>query len=803
MSESQPYVCEYDEGRAADVLGSAKTMFQSMKDLQEVSGRGAYTPFTDHHEWELADWLIMNVNQRATNELLKLPITREQTQPAYKSTHTLMKLIDQLPTGPEWQCELVRMRGDAVIPREPGDIEADKGHNIELEGEGEELELWLQLIGNVAFKNEMAYAPEKVYTDPQAKTQRYDEMWTGDWWWKTQSRLPAGATVSPGDKVAWLVYLTIGNVSKHIHHQPMCYASILVGYLPVSKLETFENNSVAGYRLFHYCMRRLVQSLVAAGREGVDMVCADGLVRRVYPVLVAFIGDHPEQCLVVCCAENRCPKCHVPADQRGANFQFPSHNQDQTAHILHVQATGQYPPKFIAEGLRPIFSLFWADLPHADISTCITSDILHQLHQGIIKDHLKKWCMAITGKKAFNSRFQAMLFHPGLRRWKDGISKVRQWTGADHKQLQRVLVPVPVGTTPNYDVIWASCALLDFDALNDFHTFKDVFIDLGCREHFNIPKLHSLVHYIKSIWLFGSLDRFNTENSEGLHIDYAKKAYATTNQRDYMIQMTKWLNRQEAVMWFNSYHCWCNGGHTANRLADENSDDSDNPTAEVNQAVPLTPYCVACHPHFPRRTAVFLVQHHGAAFQPTLHDHFDCFSNVQIPLQPLKHLSESENETARIRSHPERANGPRKRSTPAQYDTVLVQVDEGHRMARGGLQGLCVAEVHVIFRLPPHLGLYPHLLAYVHLFKPLRTFDNNIKMFYFSHSTRNRNPNTVVVPITNVVQPCHLVPRFPIGALDPRWLRGDSINIADTFFLNRYIDLRTFEQYRVHMGDSE
>ena len=105
-----------------------------------------------------------------------------------------MKLIDQLSTGPEWQCELVRVRGDVVIPREPGDAEADKGHNIELEGEGEELELWLhdpvacvrELIRNAAFKNEMAYAPEKVYTDPQAKTQCYDEMWTGDWWWKTQ-----------------------------------------------------------------------------------------------------------------------------------------------------------------------------------------------------------------------------------------------------------------------------------------------------------------------------------------------------------------------------------------------------------------------------------------------------------------------------------------------------------------------------------------------------------------------------------------------------------------------------------------
>jgi hypothetical protein len=82
-----------------------------------------------------------------------------------------------------------------------------------------------------------------------------------------------------GDKMAWPVYLTIGNISKHIHCRPAQHASILVGYLPVSKLETFENNSVARYRLFHYCMRRLVQPLVAAGQEGVDMVCANGLIR--------------------------------------------------------------------------------------------------------------------------------------------------------------------------------------------------------------------------------------------------------------------------------------------------------------------------------------------------------------------------------------------------------------------------------------------------------------------------------------------------------------------------------------------
>jgi len=140
--------------------------------------------------------------------------------------------------------------------------------------------------------------------------------------------------------------------------------------------------------------------------------------------------------------------------------------------------------------------------------------------------------------------------HPGLRHWKEGISKVKQWNGTDHKQLQQVFIGALVGTTQHQEVLKASQALLDFiylaqyhshtdntllalhSALNDFHTNKEIFVTLECRAHFNIPKLHSLQHYVKTIKMLGSLDGLNTESLERLHIDYAKKAYVASNRRD-------------------------------------------------------------------------------------------------------------------------------------------------------------------------------------------------------------------------------------------------------------------------------
>ena len=67
-------------------------------------------------------------------------------------------------------------------------------------------------------------------------------------------------------------------------------------------------------------------------------------------------------------------------------------------------------------------------------------------------------------------------------------------------------------------------------AWSAIHENKRIFLELGIHENFNIPKFHSLIHYITAICLHGTLDGYNTEYPEHLHIDFAKVPFRAGNK---------------------------------------------------------------------------------------------------------------------------------------------------------------------------------------------------------------------------------------------------------------------------------
>ncbi|KAJ7850914.1 hypothetical protein B0H14DRAFT_2256434, partial [Mycena olivaceomarginata] len=72
-----------------------------------------------------------------------------------------------------------------------------------------------------------------------------------------------------------------------------------------------------------------------------------------------------------------------------------------------------------------------------------------------------KWCMEIIVKLEIEARFKAMPSHSGVRHFKNGISTVSQWTGSEHKEMEKIcLGRVSAGAHP--EMIKAVRGLIDF-----------------------------------------------------------------------------------------------------------------------------------------------------------------------------------------------------------------------------------------------------------------------------------------------------------------------------------------------------
>ena len=449
-------------------------------------------------------------------------------------------------------------------------------------------------------------------------------------------------------------------------------------------------------------MHIVLELLIEAGTNGVEMTSSDGAVQCVHPILTCYVTDYPEQCLVTCTKYGTCVKCKAPANELQNTIPAENRTRQWTEQIIEEakqQADGK-PQKFHSYYMSKdvagsVYQPFWDGFPLCDIHCSITPDVLHQLYQGVFK-HFVHWCQRILTPQELDRHIWALPPAFGLRQFKNGILAMSQISGTKRKNMAKILLGCPVGCMPAQGIA-AVTALLDFiylaqypahnaetlgylqDALDQFHKNREYFVVTGVWADFNIPKFHSLLHYIE---LFGTTDNYNTEMFEQLHIDVTKHGWRASNQRDEFPQMIWWLSRQDKVTCFEFHQ----------KNLQQSQANIEFETVLQQPPTKKAIISMAKHPNFPRHWLSLIEDRQDAPdFTYYLKAFLNSFTTNKVPNQHLDQsklpfqnvhvysmfsfhpqgIQDDKEESDLVRALPHSAQNPH-----GQFDTVIAIIND-------------------------------------------------------------------------------------------------------------------------------
>ena len=309
-----------------------------------------------------------------------------------------------------------------------------------------------------------------------------------------------------GDKKAWPVYMTIGNLSATVRGSSTSHSIVLVALMPVpSKLSTRNATREAQKernRLVHQTvLRELLAPVIDSQKRKFNALCADSFYRRCVLSVGGWIADYPEHCCMQGIKNNMCFWCECPRDELGDLKRSPRRD-----HVLYESLSESNTPHSVAEldrmGVNPGPNVLWKlDCIVADIPK---SDLLYTMQLGMM-GYILKWLQHFLEEHSrfdqFNNIWLAVPPYLDMAAPSKPYAKISQWSGKEYKTMSRYLLPVLRnalrGGTPSErrkfdDAIECTRALLEFymfcqydshdpdilqlmeDALRRFHRFQRI-----------------------------------------------------------------------------------------------------------------------------------------------------------------------------------------------------------------------------------------------------------------------------------------------------------------------------------------
>ncbi|KAG1798706.1 hypothetical protein EV424DRAFT_1474987 [Suillus variegatus] len=735
--------------RSGYVFGIGKNLYDRLQDdqynyWQEIN---TYYPFHDEGEWELASFLIQNLNQTQIDKFLKLKWFSTRPKPSFTSKDQLLDWMDALPCLAEWKVSKLEFTGYKTV------------HPIQLIWR-DALEVIKQLFSDPVFTNNITFQPHVVHVGNQCE---YGDYMSADLAWKIQDCLPLGATQVPiilgSDKTPVTrttgglemhpIFITIGNLDSEFYVHPD-YQTILQA------------------RLWHKCVDLVCANLKQAAKTGCFMPDPSRFICYVYTPLVAHISQ-----------------------------------------TIDVWDLNKFQKAAKAVHLSGVHMPYWRDWNYACPSVFLTGEILHTCIK-FFADHPLNWIKEVVGKSELDARYINQHKRVGTCHFTKGITHVNQMTGREHRDIQRTIVASIAGVAPP-NFIRAIHALVDFiylaqnpihsaetlssmmQSLSDFHTFKHAVIEAqarrgkkGVKEDFFIPKLKLLQSFRGTVERLGTLMQFSADMTERLLITHCKDLFSV-----------RILNCQESIELFNLHSLFCS--HHASLVnvicTEDEAVTTVNPALSwVSRVLPDESHSVhgpqPVHNHFLKG---ILSGDALTAFHLTSTPDFKSLSPTDI------HTIYSLIDFDHALSHMIQAYPPDSGFPLGNCDNVLVDVtgDDGQIISR-------ITQVRLIFQptlprasdlvLPSYLS---HSLLYIQYYDFVASPNDRPELAMWTversyvEDQHSKHRCGGVVPLTSVTHTVELIPEYG-QKVDEKISSAICLESYDHFFLNNFADKESY-----------
>ncbi|KAJ7023961.1 hypothetical protein C8F04DRAFT_1303601 [Mycena alexandri] len=524
-------VRDYYDG-AAETLDRGETFKDKFRkdEYAEQRQTNLYYPFASAEEWELAAFITRsNMTLAKTDEFLKLRLVLRMNL-SFKTAKDLRSRIESLPKGPAWKATPWKTPYPTKKPltlyyRDP-------------------IECLQTLLSNPLVQDSIHYTPFKMWKTAERIVRVYNQWLSGDTAWKIQDELPDGATIlgtvissdktqlstMTGNRQAHPLLISLANIDMDFRMKASHHAFLLVALCPIPKFieQNAEIRGVLDSRTFHAVLDFVLGPLKKVAEVGLMM--SDPLVKQLHKL----------------------ERSTDPWDLR---------SYVKKAKLLRLNGVH-----------RP----FWQDWPLAEPSVFLTPEILHHWFK-FAYDHIVKWCIAALGPAEIDFRFSVLRPHTGMRHFKEGISKAKQVTGREHRDILRYLIAVIADAKHvSKAFVTALASIVDFfyhgqapsidddvldqmdGALANFHQHKSAILKAGVRKgkkgpinNWYIPKLEFLQSVVPAIRANGVPLQWTADVTEHAHITEVKDPASNSNNQGYEAQICRHLDRRDKCDFFD------------------------------------------------------------------------------------------------------------------------------------------------------------------------------------------------------------------------------------------------------------